>query len=303
MQTKKWILYHYPCLDGAYAALAAYLSLGVDGVNYLGIGFRELDQEDALKNIKEFHEVYLLDFAGSPGFVEKLAALASKVVVIDHHKTAIDHLMEGNYQLPPKVELYMDLKKSGAVLALDYFKPAIDERLQRIFEYVQDNDLWRHKIPETRAFAAGMHAMQHEYAYSKNPTIFSILEAHEPDKVIALGKKLLEPIDKKINELLETKQVLHFTDGIVSYRGYAVEDGDFKIRSELGSKLSSLSAADNMDSLGIIYYSQGDLIQLSLRASEGFDSTRVAQLFGGGGNEGASSFSVSIETFESFKTQ
>lgn len=47
------------------------------------------------------------------------AAIAKRVVVLDHHKTAYEQLQ--GVELPPNVELHMDMHRSGAMIALDYF--------------------------------------------------------------------------------------------------------------------------------------------------------------------------------------
>ena len=47
------------------------------------------------------------------------------------------------------------MDKSGATLARDYFKLKLPEHVNTLFEYIEDHDLWRHELPESKLFAAG----------------------------------------------------------------------------------------------------------------------------------------------------
>lgn len=92
----------------------------------------------------------MLDFAGPAGFCGQLASAAGRcatggsiksyhslvlcclsasrvscrVVVVDHHKTAAAALT-GKKDLPDNLEVNLDMKHSGAQLALQHFKPEV----------------------------------------------------------------------------------------------------------------------------------------------------------------------------------
>jgi oligoribonuclease NrnB/cAMP/cGMP phosphodiesterase (DHH superfamily) len=62
-------------------------------------------------------------------------------------------------QMPPNVDLYIDMDRSGARLALDYFSPptlSVDGPQRQAFMYIEDGDLWRWAIPESKAWGAGL---------------------------------------------------------------------------------------------------------------------------------------------------
>jgi len=69
------ILYHYPCPDGAFAALAAHLyfsaaslpALFFPNTVYSPITAQQLP-------LSEIGDLYLLDFVGSPGFVQEISS-------------------------------------------------------------------------------------------------------------------------------------------------------------------------------------------------------------------------------------
>ena len=50
--------------------------------------------------------------------------LLCRVVLLDHHKTAIDDFNAQN-NLPGNLEANFDLNLSGATIALEYFKPQV----------------------------------------------------------------------------------------------------------------------------------------------------------------------------------
>lgn len=67
------------------------------------------------------HTVFFLDYTGPQGFVEATAKVAAQVVVLDHHKTAQEHL-SGRVDLPANVALHIDMDRCGASLARDFFQ-------------------------------------------------------------------------------------------------------------------------------------------------------------------------------------
>ena len=63
------------------------------------------------------------------------------VIALDHHKTAIDRLQapvaEGELPLPANIDLsHLDLERSGATIARDYFAPQLTPSLQQMFRSV-----------------------------------------------------------------------------------------------------------------------------------------------------------------------
>ena len=63
------------------------------------------------------------------------------MIALDHHKTAIDRLQapvaEGELPLPANIDLsHLDLERSGATIARDYFAPQLTPSLQQMFRSV-----------------------------------------------------------------------------------------------------------------------------------------------------------------------
>ena len=55
----------------------------------------------------------------------------SRVVIVDHHKTAADALGDAAC-LPDNLEVHLDMNHSGAMLALQHFQPEVRFHYQQI---------------------------------------------------------------------------------------------------------------------------------------------------------------------------
>jgi oligoribonuclease NrnB/cAMP/cGMP phosphodiesterase (DHH superfamily) len=90
---------------------------------------------------------------------------ARRVIVLDHHKTAFEMFERpavGNVSFDiGNCTVHLDMDRSGATLALDHWKPrGLTDAQQHLFLYVEDADLWRWKLPDSRQFHAGVqHAL------------------------------------------------------------------------------------------------------------------------------------------------
>ena len=134
MEKKTLVLYHGHCMDGLGAALAAYIQLG-DDAEFLPCMYGAQPPDLA---IFEGRDVYLFDFTFPRAYMDAIAARAHTFVVLDHHVHAAP-LLEGT------AYGYFDNSKSGAVLAYEHFFG--DAPLPKLFQYIQDRDLWTRALP------------------------------------------------------------------------------------------------------------------------------------------------------------
>ncbi|KAL6559315.1 hypothetical protein OROGR_004432 [Orobanche gracilis] len=188
---KSAVIYHYPCPDGAFAALAAHLYFShspavvtPSPIFYPNTVYSPLRVEDL--PFEEIDNVYLLDFVGPPGFVQQLSAKVGRVVILDHHKTALE-MLGSSMSTSGNVTKVIDMERSGATIAYDYFKGrlfggdidstkdgAIGEfqRMKRLFEYIEDGDLWRWHLPNSKTFSSGLKDLNLEFDVTVNPALF-----------------------------------------------------------------------------------------------------------------------------------
>jgi len=112
--------------------------------------------------------------------------LGCRVIVLDHHKTALEKL--GNeVSLGENVIKVIDMERSGATIAFDYFKdkllssdievkyPSVLDEFElarQLFQYVEDGDLWRWRLQNSKAFSSGLKDLNIEFDARKNPSLF-----------------------------------------------------------------------------------------------------------------------------------
>ena len=139
---RRVVLFHSPCPDGAFAALAAWLHFGAadrddddeeeEKVRFVPHRVYEAlevpsppstssslpstssplpstsaSPSSPLSSLSAGDTVYLLDYSGPAGFPQALAQVAKRVVVLDHHKTAAEQLgavIEEKAWLPKEAE-------------------------------------------------------------------------------------------------------------------------------------------------------------------------------------------------------
>lgn len=312
-----FVLYHYPCPDGIFGALAASLVLGEAGTTFVPLAVYEKETartERVLSLVSPDAVVYLIDFSGGPAFIRAIAGAVARVVLIDHHKTAQED-MAALADPPRNLEVHFDMTRSGASLARDFFgleawlTKRSDPRavnLLRMIELVEDNDLWRHALPESRSFAAGFGALSLNMDAAKNPRIFAEVAGLDVGAVIAAGAAELERQRVSIEADLAAAAPYAIPGGDSSVlRALAVVTRAPQYRSELGNQLATLSAAAGLDAVGIVAYEEsaggtGALWKVSLRSLPEFDTTPFSRHYGGGGHKNASSFVTSRDVYESW---
>ena len=134
---KPLCIYHGNCADGFGAAWV-----------FKRYADREFDfhpgiYQDAPPDVTG-RDVYLVDFSYKRAVVEEMAKVATRVVLIDHHKTAIEDLaplIESK-----QIEALTDLNHSGAVLAWMWFHGNGTSNMPQLLRHIEDRDLWLFKL-------------------------------------------------------------------------------------------------------------------------------------------------------------
>ncbi|XP_022855420.1 uncharacterized protein LOC111376683 isoform X2 [Olea europaea var. sylvestris] len=299
---KTAVLYHYPCPDGAFAALAANLyfshcSTTAAALFFPNTVYSPLRVEDLPLN--EINRVYLLDFVGPPGFIKKLSSKVEQIVVLDHHKTALEMLGSGA-SVSGNVINVIDMKRSGATIAYDYFKEKllhgdinsgkdgnqegvqVFDRVRRLFEYIEDSDLWRWHLPNSKAFSSGLKDLNLEFNARLNPSLFQQLLSLDLESLIRQGMESLSYKQRLIDEVLEQSYEIALGGGAYG-RCLAVDaDSISELRSELGNQLANKSHKRNLRGIGAVVYrvpelENDDLLKISLRSIDNEDTTPISQ--------------------------
>uniref|UniRef100_A0A0A9DZ58 DHHA1 domain-containing protein n=1 Tax=Arundo donax TaxID=35708 RepID=A0A0A9DZ58_ARUDO len=326
------VLYHYPCPDGAFAALAAhlYLSAAAHPVRFFPNTVYDPIRSDALP-FDEIKDVYLLDFVGPPGFVNDIAPKVESVTILDHHKTALESLC-GNATLGQNVIKVIDMQRSGATIAFDFFRNKLlteastlgsngsgkdvaevkyvpdnkMEMVHKLFKYIEDGDLWRWKIPNSKAFSSGLKDLDIEFNVNSNYKLFDQLLELDLEDVISRGQVTLLEKQRLIDDCLEKSYEISLGCGQFGNCLAVDADAISNLRSELGNQLASKSRNLNLRGIGAVVYKVPELnndqmLKISLRSLQHEDTTSISQEYGGGGHRNASSFMLSVVEFERWK--
>lgn len=313
------ILYHADCLDGFGAAYAAWRRFGAHA-SYRPLHHGESPAEAEIAG----HEVYILDFSFSPDRLESMAALARRVVQIDHHVSALrpwaDRLepqADGMQQfihptLPLQVLFRLD--KSGARLAWEHFLP--DQPLPLALRHIEDIDLWRFALPGTREFCRALrqqpfgfeawdelidHAATPESAaYRRLLDDGRAIERFYRNEVERLAQGHLPMPARLRGEPVDALQAQRhgqptLSDGESTWLAVAglAANANTLFSSELGHRLAQQSG-----SFGLTWQLAADgEVKASLRSEGEFDVSIIAARYGGGGHRNAAGFRLPLARF------
>lgn len=272
------IMYHGQCPDGFTAAWAAWKK-------YPDAEFVEVTHVESKKipNV-EGKEVYLLDFCFKREKLLELHAKAAKLVVLDHHQSALEDVGD----LPFCI---FDLSRSGAGLAWDYFHGK-DTR-PWLVDYIEYRDLGGtynntvHPFPYVKELLYAVDSYQKTFANwdtlsSKLPSSCQLSSDGLRDHYLVVeGNAISRYADSLIHKIVDRAHDV-VLDG---YRGRVANTP--VLQSEVANVL-----AQSRD-FGLCWYQLPMKTKFSVRSKEGkLDVCKLAQSFpGGGGHVRAAGFS------------
>lgn len=268
------IIYHANCADGFGAAYAAWKKFG-DAASYIPVK----DHTEAPEGLTD-KEIYIVDFSFKKPILDTLEAHNQKVVVIDHHKSALPDV-EG------RDDWVFDLEHSGAVLAWQYFHPNVE--VPELLLQVEDHDLWKFEQFENREFNVALHQYPKTFA-AWDQLITDLQDDNFRINFIAKGAMLAKFEDKLVTDLMGYRERVLFRGNEV----WAINASRI-YRSILGNQLAELNEANEQTALGIVYYHYGGKVHVSLRSKGNVDVAAIAEQYGGGGHKNAAS--IRVDTF------
>eukprot|EP00455_Lapot_gusevi_P003738 TRINITY_DN11512_c0_g1_i9.p1 TRINITY_DN11512_c0_g1~~TRINITY_DN11512_c0_g1_i9.p1 ORF type:complete len:353 (+),score=60.91 TRINITY_DN11512_c0_g1_i9:83-1141(+) len=268
------VVYHYPCHDGVFSALAAFLwhkaCRASEVVHWVPLKVFLGASAQVTQRIGGFQpgdEVYFVDITGGADFLIETANVVGatgRVVALDHHVSTIDEFKaRADQPLPPNLELHFDIQRSGAMLSLDYFSTLLPaavswddvltsiydaeqvpndkrlsiETLRHIYGFIMDADLYTWKLDQSREFSAGLHALKLEYDIYANPSLFrTLLQFSIPD-LITSGAASLQEIERIVAQEIDKSFVLRVPVGDAVVEMLAVETSYGDMRSRIGAAL------------------------------------------------------------------
>lgn len=252
------VIYHGSCRDGFTAAWVARRRFP-EAEFHAGYFGRQPPPVSGRR-------VLIVDFSYPRAVIEEMASQAESILLLDHHKTAQVDLAGLPYAT-------FDMDRSGAGLAWDYLFPG--EPRPWLVDYVEDRDLWRFALPDSRAVNAYLSVVPFEFeAWSRTDAL-----GFESTK--ALGDVVLAKIEQYVSEVSKNARLITL-DG---YRVPAVNASPV----DTSEVLEGLAVGHPFALSWSVRFD--GVFQYSLRSTaDGVDVSEIAKGHGGGGHEHAAGF-------------
>ncbi len=288
--TKPLCIYHGNCADGFGAAWAVRAALGDGNVDFHAGTYQD-DPPDV-----NGRDVIIVDFSYKRPVLERMAEQAHSILILDHHKSAAEDLSGFGYSLKNDVETYQgwvediqpylhgqglpligvlfDMQRSGAGITWDFFH---DAPRPPLIDYIEDRDLWRFYLSNTRAIQACV--FSHPYDFD----VWDSLMSSDLDDMRRDGEAIERKHFKDIDELIRS----------ASYRAQVaghdvpVLNAPYFFSSDAGHIMGQ------GEPFAACYWDTEDGRVFSLRsADDGMDVSEIAKRYGGGGHKHAAGFRV-----------
>lgn len=142
------IIYHGGCPDGIAAAWPFWRENKNKNAIYEGYKHGQTPPV-----IEKGETIAILDFCFPYEVILEMAAIATRIVILDHHVSAERHIFSKD--LPMNVEIVYDTKRSGAQIAWDWVYPYI-YRYPWFINIIAQRDLWKWTDPNAKAIGEGL---------------------------------------------------------------------------------------------------------------------------------------------------
>jgi uncharacterized protein len=295
---KSLVIYHGNCADGFGAAYVAWKALD-DSAEYVPANYGDCVISDGNIKIKDTvyelsgRKVYVLDYSIPPEQMSNLIDSAKLVFWLDHHKSAIDAWLGPKYLAPhrqsymggdDKLFTHLNNQKAGCRLAWEYFFPDIQTPMG--LQYIEDRDLWRFNMANTKPFCEGLNQEPHDFA-SWDPFM---VDNSRHDELVHRGKVLLEAKELRAKKVAGRELIQVLLGGEIFHCANVVND-----ISETGTEICK---ATGRPSATFFISDEGNVV-VSLRSLDGIpvDVAAVALQYGGGGHRNAAGFKMGIYKF------
>ncbi|MFV8385997.1 DHHA1 domain-containing protein [Vibrio parahaemolyticus] len=276
--TKTICIYHANCCDGMGAAWVVRKALtGMGDIEFIPATYQAELPDVTGAN------VVIVDFSYKQDQMRELAAQAESILVLDHHKTALqelaplleDGIIQGKF----------DMNHSGAMLAWMWFFPQVEP--PALIKHIQDRDLWRFDLPGTREIQSAL------YSFPMDFETWDMLMSIDTSILYKQGIAIDRAHKKNVQGLVE---FVSYRDTIAGF-DVPVLNCNYMFASDAGHELAKGEA------FSATYYDTEENRKYSLRSSEdgGIDVSEIAAKFGGGGHRHAAGFKIPLSQLHELK--
>jgi oligoribonuclease NrnB/cAMP/cGMP phosphodiesterase (DHH superfamily) len=277
------VMFHYPCQDGL---TSAWITNYYHKSNNKIIDLYPIKHGDNYDFSRlENKRLIICDYAPSIEILDELEKKCSEIKILDHHITAKESLHDKSYAI-------FDMNKSGAGLTWEYFFPDIEIPL--FIKMVQDRDLWKWLISDSKDFTAGLFTLCDSCDYYDFDKIFMIFDNIFTNQnmfnfCMSVGEVVNKANCQKAKAIAEaaSKRIDKFMGKNVCIVNCSVEHA-----SEVGNILSSMDSIDF--AVMWTYKNPTESYNVSLRSSDKVDVSKIAKAYGGGGHPNAAGLTTKI---------
>ena len=263
------ILYHGKCPDGFGGAYAAWKKFG-DTAEYIPV-----DHGDAPPEGLGGREVYLVDFCFEiTEQMDALAEITKRLVVLDHHKSTkalVENAPEHVY----------DEKRSGATIAWSYFHP--DTSAPRLMKYLEDGDLYRYALPETRDIFSYLLVLPFEF-FAWDELALALEDDAKRAAILKKAAAYTEFFEALAQSSVERAKKVRF-EGREVY--FAATHPNITMKSFVGNELYK-----KLPPFSLVVTAHPNGFGVSIRGDETVDVSKIAEKYGGGGHPGSAGFFI-----------
>jgi len=258
-------IYHGNCADGFGAAWVVKQALG--NIEFFPGTYQTPPPDVSGK------DVIMVDFSYKRPVLEKMSAEANSILILDHHKTAAEDLVN----LPANVVCKFDMSHSGAMLAWEHFFP--NQEPPPLLLHIEDRDLWRFALKNTRQIQANVFSYPYDFQVwdelMKTPTATLAIEG--------------EAIERK--HFKDIQELLGVTTRDMIIGGYRIQIANlpYTLVSDAAHSLAKDKPFSGC------YWDTPKGRVFGLRSDDnGVDVSAIAKQYGGGGHQHAAGFTVSF---------
>ena len=263
---------HHNDSDGWGSAYSLWKALkDTDELLFIEVQYGQEPPYEALRGFAP-DQVYIVDFSyKAPVLIDFLTEFP-ETMVIDHHASSLPELEVAFEERVYKTYTH-NTDFAGCVLTWQHFFP--DEEIPDILLYVQDRDLWKFELENSREINAYIASLPKDFEEWDN---FYTPEAYDAGRAIIRLQE--QAIKRRLKDVRMVKIAGHVVPCVNASENI----------SELGG---AMCEAYPDAPFSVSYCDRGDGKRIySLRSRNGFDVSELAKALGGGGHPGAAGFSL-----------
>lgn len=326
----KVVLFHKNCKDGLFSAFSFWKKYGCKDVMYIEINYKPIqdmepmealeyifngyikkpcslnsavyefkDNKVTVEDMKDM-ELYVVDYSFPVKHFKTYIPLFKSILVLDHHKTAIDEYTNQFYHTEGKngwmfikpsenSEIVFSTHESGAKLTYMFLNE--DKEVPSYIELISDRDLWTFKLENSKKFHHGL--MLHEL---NDFNVIDTLMNSFLNDIVNIGGKYEVALLERIEKIIRSNVI----DITVKIAGQEYKCGLVNSYLDIASDLCDSVIYNHGYDISIAYTMQKNAdVSCSVRSRKGIDSSKISLMYGGGGHANSSGFHFSLDELNS----